>query len=213
MLTLENIFRFSVRIFNQTNTCIMKKIIFFSLLSFTVLTTQAQIGIKGGLNLSNWHGKEVSNDENTSLAGFYFGLYGNVVLYRTISLQSEVVFSEEGVKLKDVDEHIRLNYLNIAELVRYNVTNSRFFVGTGPQIGFLLCAFWDTSGKKAFLKDEFKLGNFSWAFAAGYDLKCGLGFYARYNLGLSNILAELGSEAKQSSLQVGLRYNFKTKMK
>ena len=189
----------------------MKKIFLLSMVCITLISAQAQVGFKGGLNLSNWHGKSVPNDAYTYLPGFYLGAYGNVALNKSISVQTDLVFSEEGVKQKSVDIHVRLNYLKLSELVRYNVKNSRFFIGTGPELGFLMCAFQKIGGTKSFLKDEIKVANISWAFAAGYDLKFGLGFYAGYSFGLSNILTELGENAKQNNLQIGLRYNLKSK--
>jgi hypothetical protein len=189
----------------------MKKILFAALLSVIVFTSQAQMGIKGGLNFSNWRGKDA--DENAALAGYYIGVYGNVKVYHNFCLQSEVAFSQEGVKQKGGSDKIILGYLNITELLRYNIPHSAFFVGTGPQLGMLLNSRIKESGVTTFLKDEFKLSNISWAFAVGYDLKMGLGFSAGYNLGLSNIVSELEVEVKQSSLQAGLRYNIKSKLK
>jgi hypothetical protein len=79
-----------------------------------------------------------------------------------------------------------------------------FFLQTGPQYGFLMSAKAKDGGTTD-VKDQFKTGNFSWAFAAGYDTKGGLGFYARYNLGLSKI-ADDGSDVKTGTFQFGLRY-------
>ena len=58
------------------------------------------------------------------------------------------------------------------------------------------------------IKDNLNSTNFSFAIGAGYKLASGLGFGARYNLGLSNIADESESDLKVGGFQVGLSYTF-----
>jgi opacity protein-like surface antigen len=61
------------------------------------------------------------------------------------------------------------------------------------------------------VKEDLETMNFSWAIGAGYKLSNGLGFGARYNLGLSNIAKTDDSgegKVKSNVIQIGLTYTF-----
>lgn len=185
----------------------MKKIVI--LFSFITVATfaQAQFGVKAGLNLSNWRGDDIDSDETDMLPGFYVGAFYNVKISEMFSFQPDLVFSTEGVKASDADFKYATTYINLAPLIRLN-TKSGFFVGTGPQIGFLMSAKIKADGDSEDIKDEMKSTNFSWALMLGYQLKNGFGFYGRYNLGLSNIIDADDADIKTSVIAIGLRYSF-----
>lgn len=186
----------------------MKKILFAALLSTSVIAVQAQFGLKGGATFSTWHGSDVNNSDVDGLVGAYFGAFYNAHVSTNFSVQPEVAFSAEGAKDANSSEKARLDYINLSVLPRYN--NSGWFIGTGPQLGLLISAKDKGNGGSIDIKDELKGSNFSWAFATGYDLKVGLGFDVRYNLGLSNISDSFFGSAtvKQSVWNVGVHYSF-----
>ena len=187
------------------------KRLFFVAATFCFLTTQAQFGFKGGVNISNLHGSDVSDAK--SLAGFYLGAYYNIGINDNFSVQTEAVYSAEGAKESGTDAKLHLNYINLSALFRYNVPGG-FFVGTGPQLGLLTTAKVKSGGTSVDVKDQFKSSNFSWAVAAGYDFPMGLGFYARYNIGLAKIAKDDPTpDVKSGCFQFGLRYNLKMNKK
>jgi hypothetical protein len=191
----------------------MKKILFIALLSTIVITVQAQFGLKGGVNFASIHGNDVSDAKG--LTGFYFGPYYNISIANNFSVQTEAVYSAEGAKESGTDAKLHLNYVNISALLRYNC-HCGFFVGTGPQYGFLTSAKLKQGGTTQDEKDLFKSGDFSWGLAAGYDMHCGFGFYTRYNLGLGSIAKDqfdTKQDVKTSCFQVGFRYNFTMEQK
>jgi hypothetical protein len=57
-------------------------------------------------------------------------------------------------------------------------------------------------------KNNFKQSDFSWAFGIGFISASGLGFDARYNLGLSDITKGRGN-VKNQVWQLGLFYQFR----
>ena len=172
---------------------------------FCMSTLHAQLGVKGGINVSSWRGESTSN--SSSKLGYYGGVFYNLPITEMISIQPEVVYSSEGAKSKDGSTiKYTTNFINLTPLIRYN--SGGFFGGTGPQIGILTSAKLEYQGDKTDVKDLFKSTNFSWAFAVGYELESGLGAYARYNLGLSNFSGVDGAELKTSAFHVGLRYRF-----
>ena len=64
---------------------------------------------------------------------------------------------------------------------------------------------------KEILKDEFNKIDFSWVFGASYITTMGIGFDARYNLGLSNINESDAVKVKNRVFSVGLFYQFGAK--
>jgi outer membrane protein with beta-barrel domain len=183
----------------------MKKFFFFIAVIGLSLITHAQLGVKAGMNISTLTGDDV--DGAKSLTGFHGGAYYNVGLNKNFSFQPEAVFSAEGAKDDATGTKMKVNYINITPMFRYNA--SGLFIGTGPQLGFLMSAKATDGTNSVDIKDSFKSTNFSWAFGAGYEMSNGLGIEARYNLGLSSIADESGTDVKTSCFQIGLRYNFK----
>ncbi|OQY94281.1 MAG: hypothetical protein B6D37_08490 [Sphingobacteriales bacterium UTBCD1] len=189
----------------------MKKIL-FSLSLFTALfiTAQAQFGVNAGLNIANLHGSDINNVK--SKIGPHFGVFYNIPVSKNgISVQTDASYSSEGAKVSSGDGKHLLSYLNLSTLFCYNFIGG-FNLATGPQYGILLSAKSKYSGQTIDMKDQTKGGNFCWAFAAGYDLPMGVGFYGRYNLGISNIEKyNEGGSVKTGSFQIGARLTIKTK--
>lgn len=180
----------------------MKKLITVLALSLLGISVNAQWGIKGGANFANLTGDDA--DGMKTLVGIYFGTYYNMPINGMFSFQPELVFSGQGARIENSDgARIKLNYLNLSPLFRYN--SNGFFAGTGPQIGILLSAHLKDNNTSVDFKDNVKSTDFAWAFMIGYEMPSGFGFYGRYNLGLANI-AEDG-DIKNNVFQLGLRYS------
>jgi hypothetical protein len=183
----------------------MKKVI-LSLCVVTIsLLATAQLGVKAGMNISTWNGDDAEGAK--SLTGFYVGAQYMVSINEKFSVVPEAVYSMEGAKDDATDIKIKTDFINVAAMFRYN--SSGFYVGTGPQLGFLMSAKADDGTTTADVKDAFKSTNFSWAFGLGYEMKNGLGIGARYNLGLSSIADDSDTDVKTGVFQIGLTYNFK----
>jgi hypothetical protein len=189
----------------------MKRLYLFLLAacSFAAANAQIQFGIKAGANFSTFTGDGV--DGAKTKIGFHGGAFVGVPLFSTFSLQPELVYSDQGYKVKEDEFSGKLNaeYLNIPVLFKYN-NPSGFFAQTGPQLGFLLSAKAKADGESTDLKDQFKSTDFSWAVGIGYLIKSvNVGIDARYNIGLSNVAKSSGDgSAKNSVFQVGLFYVF-----
>lgn len=184
----------------------MKKILFFLLLAGFSISVQAQFGVNAGLNVSTLSGNAISNEK--SKPGLHIGAFYQHALDKGIAVQAEAFYSGEGVKYSSGNLKDLLNYLNLAAMFRYNF-NGDFNLSTGPQYGILLSAKRKSNGGSSDLKQILKSNNFSWAFAAGYDLPLGVGFYARYQLGLSNIQKDAqAGDLKSGTFQLGIRYSF-----
>ncbi len=126
----------------------------FALASSVVTTkaaAQVEVGLKGGLNLSSFHGTEIG--ESDTRQGHIFGAFLNVALWGPFSVQPEAYYSRRGATgadiytetLGDVTDWLwNYNYLDVGPLFKLRVTPESLsptvsFFG-GPVISFLVGA-------------------------------------------------------------------------
>jgi hypothetical protein len=195
----------------------MKKVFLaFVLLTTATIVTQAQIkyGLKAGANFYQIGGSDAEEFEESrkmkiGLAG---GAFVNIPINETFSVQPELLYSMEGNKQKegDLSATVNLGYVNIPIMLQYNA--SGFYAELGPQVGFLTTAKYKlddgTDEEEIDVKDSFKGINFSAAIGLGYKLESGLGFGARYSLGLSSIADAEDTKITSSGFHIGVSYTF-----
>jgi hypothetical protein len=189
----------------------MKKtlIIAASFLLFGSFSSKAQVhfGIKAGMNASslNFEG----NTDMQSKIGFNAGVLAHIHSNNAQwALQPELYYSAEGAKYKsNSDASLNLNYLNLPVLVQYMFDNG-FRIEAGPQVGFLMSAKSKDNNSSVDVKDGYKGTTFSIPVGVGYLTHSGLGFDARYNFGISNIVDNAGPKVKSNVFQFGLFYQF-----
>lgn len=170
------------------------------------------IGLKGGLNVYN-----INNDINAdynSRVGFHAGLLGHLHLAPQLSLQPEVVYSQQGAKydIGNAEGKFNLGYINVPVLVQYMFDNG-FRLQAGPQVGFLVNAKNEVGNVETDVKNQLKSVDFGIGAGIGYvDPSTGFGVDARYNLGLSNINeAASAGKAYNRGFQLGVFYLLKHK--
>lgn len=187
----------------------MKKLILLAAITvagFTAANAQVTFGVKAGLNIANLTG---DLEGTSSLASFNAGALVNIPVSSMFSVQPEVLYSGEGAKV-DGGKY-QFNYINIPVLFQYN-NPTGFIAEVGPQIGLLTSAKAKADGGGSTdVKDYLKSTNFSAVVGVGYKLAMGLGFNARYNIGLSNISDEDGGTIKTGTFAVGAFWAFGTK--
>jgi hypothetical protein len=182
----------------------MKKLALVLLAGFFFASAHAQFafGIKGGANISNVNGSDVTN--TNSLVGFNVGAYLKLPVTRHLSIQPEVMYSGQG--FKETDNSIvttqHENYVNVPVLLKY--TQAFVFIETGPQIGFLATAKASAQGVSIDDKANFNSADFSWVLGAGVKIPATpLSLDFRYNFGLSNIANNGASGGDNGSVHNG----------
>lgn len=190
----------------------------------TVGFSQIRYGAKLGANISSL---KFSDDEGMDLSSRISPLLGGFLEYGLsdkFALQGELVYSNEGGKFSadtyfdgmeepiNVDYTIKNSYLNIPLLAKYKFGNG-LSLQAGPQFGFLMSSKlkMEAGGEEdeQDLKDDMESMNTSIALGAAYELESGLGFDLRYNMGLSNVMKDMGDETvKQNTLQISAFYKF-----
>lgn len=180
----------------------------------------SRIGIKGGINLSNFYGSEI-DAENAKL-GFNVGLFTEVAVGEYFSIQPELLLTTKGNRttygddsgLADLvnaegDARFNLTYLEIPVLAKATI-GEVLNLHIGPYAGYLIGANVDTDGTfdaevEEIDRSRFNTWDYGLAAGVGIDLAV-VTIGARYNLGLrevangtiSNALLE---NAKNSLLQ------------
>lgn len=171
----------------------MKKTFFtLTLIAFcagSVLAQGISGGIKAGANFANqkidYEGLDISPSSRTSL---HLGVFLTIMVSETFGVQPELMYNSVGSKIEigGEDGISKVNYLSVPIMVRYNPV-AIFNIHAGPQFGFLLSAEDEYDGNSEDTKDEYKQLDLGLGIGAGVDLPMGLGFSARYVVGLSNI--------------------------
>lgn len=149
---------------------------------------QSNSGIKGGYNLS-----AVSFDgegETGQRHSFHIGLYSESFLSDAISLQPELLYSQQGYEIRNSNSKFtqKLNYINLPIMLKaYPSTN--FFLEAGPQIGLAISHKEEFDGTFFDSSQEFNPNSFDWGinFGGGFKTKTGVSLGARYHLGLGDI--------------------------
>ena len=191
----------------------MKPIILLFLSIGSTLTVLAQgnnveFGIKGGVNFARFKLQPSHNTD--SRVGFHVGMLTHIHLSDRFALQPELMYSSQGADY-DNDRQDKFNYVNIPVLVQF-MFGEGFRLQTGPQVGFLASAKFENEDAEADIDDNFKRGDFSWSFGAGYLGRSGIGVDARYNLGISNI-SKTNPDVENRVWQVGLFYQFRDRLR
>lgn len=141
-------------------------------------------GVKAGLNLANQTFKSSGYTVSPSmLPSFYAGAYVTFMFSEHLGLQPEVLLSGQGAK--SGDDKLKLTYINVPILIRYNV-NSVLSFHVGPQIGVLASAKEKFNGGTEDVKDGYKSTDLGVAVGANVDIKK-LNFTFRFVKGLSNV--------------------------
>jgi len=187
----------------------MKKIltVAVSLAASMVIYAQSnvQFGLKGGINVASLN---VDNEVDfSSRTSFHLGGLAHIHVSPHFAVQPEVYFSGQGGK--DGGETVRLNYINIPFLLQY-MAGGGFRLQTGPQLGILVSAEDELDHVSVDIKDNLNTADFAWTFGASYLIpNSSLGIDARYNLGISNIRDDGGSNTQNRVFSIGMFYQFR----
>ena len=163
----------------------MKKIMFLPLLlGMVVVNAQIQLGVKAGVNIANFTGGDFGNIDKSPLTSFHAG---GILRWKFehLILQGEVLYSEQGAKLKDSvsEKDYKISYINIPIVLQYAFKGG-FYVEAGPQVGFKVNEnVPDNANIDKFAKSE----DFSVALGLGFLKDKGFGIGGRYTVGVSNV--------------------------
>lgn len=176
-------------------------------------------GVKAGMNVSSIS-KDKSLSDTKSKIGFNAGVFMNLPVAESFSIQPEVLYNDLGAKSiykvlgKDVEYSTKLGYVTVPVMIQYNAT-PQLYLEAGPEVGFLVntqnkLKAGNNSGNLNIDKKDFNNLNFGVGIGAGYYLASNIGLTARYTAGVTKIGKDNKnySGSKNNVLQVGLAYKF-----
>lgn len=180
------------------------------LVAFTVASYAQggfRLGVKLGTNLNKVEGQSFKEGFDIS---YHLGGFAEIDFNKKWGIQPEVLWNQTSARRSNFNtlyssvanpngsEKIKLDYLSIPILLRYNI-GSMLSLNAGPQFGILL------SEDKTLLQSgqsAFKNGDFSMVAGAQLNFSF-LRVYGRYNIGLQNI-NDIDSKDKWTNQQIQL---------
>jgi outer membrane protein with beta-barrel domain len=174
---------------------------------------QLSLGLKAGVNISNFSGKDIENVKKSALVGFHAGGLVHLGLGKHFVLQPELLFSTQGAKLSagGTETDFKIGYINIPVMLQYEAEGG-FYVEAGPQFGFKASENLPDS-----IKDFAKSSDLSVGLGLGFHSKGGFGIGGRYVVGLSKVsdfdINNVTPDYKNAVLQFSLFYTFFNKGK
>lgn len=192
----------------------------FSLISLmlvfvTAASAQVSLGIKGGLNMSNFYGDELT-DKNVKL-GFHVGLAADYDFAYNMAIQSGLFFSTKGAKftssIGELSGEYSVNpmYLQIPVHLAYKVDvtpATRLVLHAGPYVAYGVGGKTEIKGSLGEISGEVDGGN---VFGENnlfkpFDAGLGLGVGAEFG----PILLDLGWDMGLVNISRNSNGNFKT---
>lgn len=193
----------------------------FVLFAFAQIEAQVTFkpGIRAGLNLSHFskgdgytyyynedlYNPYINNNNNdgdfSSKPGFYVGFIGELHLTKYYTLQPEVVYSNQGSKVKTPlgnEFNLDVSYLSVGIVNKFTFNN--FNIHLGPSVDIEVDSNFDTDND---LDLGFQLG-------AGYNFTKNLGLEARIKRGVIPIV-DTSSNHDNVVYSLGLSYTFDVK--
>lgn len=164
----------------------MKKLLVIPLLVLcsSLFAQKFQLGLKGGVNISNFNGLNWENADTKARVGFLGGAFINLMLGDNFSITPEALFSSQGAKVSQAgnERNLKVSYVSVPVLLKYRF-NGGFYIEAGPQVSFKVNENTDNLPIDAFAR------NLDLAIDAGlgYHSNMGLGIGARYVAGLSKV--------------------------
>jgi outer membrane immunogenic protein len=216
----------------QTRTCFILLLMMGMVLT---VTAQSKItwGMSAGISSSTIHheGWSFFAIGSNSRIGFQGGVFVNVPVYKSLSIQPELGYNSLRSLQKyavagaadqpvgTLDQITTLNYIQFALLPKFTIGKTGISLLAGPSIGYQVHAFnsfyfyplYPNSGE-SFIQQDYETWCLSGIAGIEYYLPAGIGFSARYQYGFSNITPPLpfvDNKNYNRSFFFSLNYRFK----
>lgn len=201
---------------NGNKKTVIKKLFLTAAVAVSSLTFAQQFGAKAGMNVSTI--SDEGFDDTKSKVGYYAGVFMNVPVSESFSIQPEVLYNNLGSKVSGTtySSTLNLDYVAVPVMFQYKAT-PQFYLEAGPEFGFLVNAKHkldngSSSTVTELDKEDFNSFNMGVGLGLGFDISKNVGLNARYVAGFSDITKESGPAAdaknKNNAFQVGLNIKF-----
>jgi hypothetical protein len=166
-----------------------------------------RFGIKGGLNVSY---ETTSKSSSDTRAGIHAGILVEVPVARNISVQPELVYSQQGCSFQSNNKTYteKWDYINIPLMFRFYVLDRRLGIEGGPQIGVLVNGTISDGRTSVNLRDVYDVNDIDVAicFGVSYSITDNFEIGLRSNVGVLKVTKN--NENTGNTMQFGLAYRF-----
>ncbi len=183
----------------------MKKILLTALLSISLISAKAQLGVRVGGTLAN-----ISNNSNVSTdntLGINFGAVFNIGS-ENLTFKPGIIFTQKGYEFSSFNTRMRINYLDIPLNVAYKVMD-KIQIEAGPYIGYGLSArahSGSNSSKVDFSSNGLSELDGGVNLGVSYFMKPQFQLGLGYNLGLLDIDNSSSGKITNNYLSLNLTY-------
>jgi len=194
--------------------------------------SSVRFGVKAGMNVSSLS-KDAGLEDQKSKIGFNAGVFANIPVAESFSIQPELLYNQLGSKVENSytiagittreSYSTNFDYITVPVMFQYNFVPN-FYLEAGPEFGLMVGAKnkgdrTTTGGGTTTMvsytddidKDNLNTFNFGVGIGAGYYFTDNLGVTARYVAGVTDVAKDRpsGSDAiRNNNFQVGLAYKF-----
>lgn len=119
----------------------MRKYIFIiTLIPFFSFAQEVALGLKGGLNYSNFSGQSIEGLNFGHATNFHFGAVAQVEFSVNFKLQADLLYNIVGTEVKTAVEQYqnKMGYVSIPVALQLAVSTRKTFLEGGAQVSYLL---------------------------------------------------------------------------
>lgn len=163
-----------------------------------------RFGVKAGLNLSSIEGGE-SYNYNPRL-GFYLGIVEEFYVTNEISIQPEILYSNQGGTDQDHNSvKYRLDYLSLPLMIKLYVSDKYSF-HLGPQFSYNIYSKGSYIKNSEIINDFSEANKFDFGFNMGFGVEItdNMAVNARYHWGITEIRDK--KDDRNMLLQLGVSF-------
>jgi hypothetical protein len=173
------------------------------------LVPHPTVGILAGVNLAKLSGNDVTDASNRT--GFMGGLFVTFHVANGFGIEPEALFSMQGAKNSNPDFTVKLDYVQVPVLLRYDVQThapAHPYLMVGPSFGFKVQCKIDSGSASSDCKDfDVTPKSFDMGGTAGAGVAFGkLSVSARYTMGFSKIADNFDAKNRVISVLAGLAF-------
>ena len=190
----------------KTTLKLLTTSVVFTLVTIFTASAQYRFGVAAGANFSNVIGDE-SSDNGIKL-GLHAGLDMEAAINDRYAITAAVLYAVKGTKSNEMDDlSVAINYIEVPLAIKYQFKNG-FGLWLGPYFGILTNAKLKYQDETEDVTSSFNDLDAGVKVGVGYRMENGMGVYANYSMGLTNIdhFDNADMENQNSVFGVGLSY-------
>lgn len=135
----------------------------------------------------------IANNNGNNKVGLSLELYKEYIIFKSTSFTTGIIYTQKGERSEDALTNIRIHYLELPLMMRFNLLNNKLGLSSGISTNILL-----GSNKE---KNTFQRFEYSVPFVINYSLSDFMQLSIKYNIGITDI-------AKNSYVNQGLKNNW-----